>query len=103
MTLLTGLLSEAKMWRSIIKGPQIPMYDKEDGTKAPKKIENYTDEDFDLVEWDLKALASLTIALSPDIAYSFKECTSAKQLWESLEKVFEGNDDMKASRKEMIL
>ncbi|KAI3696127.1 hypothetical protein L1987_79136 [Smallanthus sonchifolius] len=97
------LLFEENMWRSILKGPQIPMFDKADGTKAPKQIENYTDEDFDLVERDLKALASLTMALSPDITHNFKECTSAKQLWESLAQAFEGNDDMKASRKEMIL
>ncbi|KAI3774052.1 hypothetical protein L1987_48595 [Smallanthus sonchifolius] len=97
------MLPEAKIWRSIIRGPQVPMYAKADGTQALKQIENYIDEDYDLVERDLKALSSLTMALSPDIAHSFKDCTSAKQLWQSLEKVFEGNDDMKASRKEMLL
>ncbi|KAI3805138.1 hypothetical protein L1987_27220 [Smallanthus sonchifolius] len=67
------LLSKAKMWRSIIRGHQVPMYTKSDGSQAHKQIENYTDEDYDLVERDLKALASLTMALSPDTAHNFKE------------------------------
>ena len=67
-----------------------------------KAIENYTDEDFEKVEEKERALATLTMALSPDIAQGFREYTSAKALWEALIEVYEGNEDMKESRQDML-
>ena len=58
-------------------------------------MENYTDEDFEKVEEQERALATLTMALSPDIAQGFREYTSDKALWEALIEVYEGNEDMK--------
>ncbi|KAD5960539.1 hypothetical protein E3N88_12011 [Mikania micrantha] len=95
--------SYAKIWRSIQRGKRVPMY-VPDGctTRVPKPIEEYTDDDFDMVEQDDKALASLTMALGPDIAQGFKECTSAKELWEALIQMYEGNNDIKESRRDML-
>mgnify|MGYP001554119727 CR=1 FL=1 len=42
------------------------------------------------------------MALSPDIAQGFREYTSAKALWEALIEVYEGNEDMKESRQDML-
>ncbi|XP_076935041.1 uncharacterized protein LOC143601539 [Bidens hawaiensis] len=59
-------------------------------------------DDFGKLEEDEKALACLTMALSPDIAPRFLELKSAKAFWEALIEVYEGNEDMKESRKDMI-
>ena len=47
------------------------------------------------MEVDDRALATLAMALSPDIAQGFREYEDAKTLWEALIEVYEGNDDMK--------
>ena len=56
-----------------------------------KLMKDYTDDDFDKVEEDEKALAILTMALTPEIAQGFREYTDAKSLWEALTAVYEGN------------
>ena len=53
------------------------------------------DEEFEKVKEQEKPLATLTMALSPDIAQGFREYESAKALWEALIEVYKGNDDMK--------
>ena len=42
------------------------------------------------------------MAISPDIAQGFREYTSAKALWEALIEVYEGNEDMRESRQDML-
>ncbi|XP_076936165.1 uncharacterized protein LOC143603163 [Bidens hawaiensis] len=62
----------------------------------------YVGVDYDKVEQDEKALATLTMALSPEIAQGFRVFQSAKALWEALIKVYEGNEDMKRSRQDLL-
>ena len=42
------------------------------------------------------------MGLSHEIAQGFREYTSAKALWEALIEVYEGNEDMKQSRQDML-
>ena len=42
------------------------------------------------------------MALSPDIAQGFREYTFAKALWEALIEVYEGNEDMREIRQDML-
>ncbi|KAJ0870677.1 putative transcription factor interactor and regulator CCHC(Zn) family [Helianthus annuus] len=42
------------------------------------------------------------MGLGPDIAIGFRACKSAKELWESLIDVYEGNEDMKESRRNLL-
>ena len=95
-------MKDFKIWRSILRGPIRITSTLEDGTVIDKQIENYTDDDFERVEEQEKALATLTMALSPEIAQGFREYTSAKALWEALIEVYEGNEDMKQSRQDML-
>ena len=60
-------MKDFKIWRSIIKGPVI-ITTTIAGQQVHKAVENYTDEDFEKVEEQERALATLTMALSPDIA-----------------------------------
>ncbi|XP_076910769.1 uncharacterized protein LOC143568503 [Bidens hawaiensis] len=83
---------DAKLWRSIVRGPQV----------ITKPVESYTDAYFDIVEQNEKALATLTMTLSPEIALGFRELNSAKSLWEALIEVFEENEDMRRSRQDLL-
>src|SRR6187200_2201722 len=42
------------------------------------------------------------MALTPDIAQGFREYTDAKSLWKALHSVYEGNEDMKQSRQDLL-
>ena len=42
------------------------------------------------------------MALAPDIAIGFRTCKSAKELWTSLIDVYEGNEDMRESRRNLL-
>lgn len=94
----------AKIWRSIQRGPREITYvmDNDAKTVAVKPVAAYTDEDFEIVEADERALALLTMALSPNIAQSFRHIKSAQELWDALIEVYEGNEDIKSSRKDML-
>ncbi|KAL7582760.1 hypothetical protein Lser_V15G45484 [Lactuca serriola] len=76
-------MKDFKVWRSIIKG-DVRITTTVAGQLIDKAVENYTNEDFEKVEEQERALASLTMGLSPDIAQGFREYTSAKALWEAL-------------------
>ncbi|KAL4573443.1 hypothetical protein LXL04_020249 [Taraxacum kok-saghyz] len=96
-------LTNQKIWRSILRGP-IQIYDTDEVTSVvvKKLTKDYTDADFDKVELDEKAMAILTMALTPEIAQGFREYTDAKSLWEALIAVYEGNEDMKQSRQDLL-
>ncbi|KAD1222171.1 hypothetical protein E3N88_43131 [Mikania micrantha] len=71
-----------KLWRSIEEGPFVPSYQSE--INGPL------------------AYASITMALSTHVAHGFKEHKTAKELWNALIERFEGNEDMRESRKDML-
>ncbi|TLX69506.1 hypothetical protein E9993_22955, partial [Labilibacter sediminis] len=95
---------DIKLWRSMIKGPVkiLAVIDGDRDHTVEKKLEEYTDEDFDKAELDQRALAYLTMAIAPEIAHGFREHKSAKSLWDALIAVYEGNEDMRESRQDML-
>ncbi|KAJ0491860.1 putative transcription factor interactor and regulator CCHC(Zn) family [Helianthus annuus] len=74
----------------------------DENVKVKKPVDKYTEEDFKIVEEDEMAFSYLTMALGPDIAIGFRTCKSAKELWEALIDVYEGNEDMKESRRNLL-
>ncbi|TLX69321.1 hypothetical protein E9993_23050, partial [Labilibacter sediminis] len=99
--------TEPKMWRSFVRGPTritLPRGEKEpiDAPLKDKDVGEYTEEDWEKVEADDKAFATITMALAPDIAQGFRQYTTAKSLWEALLEVYEGNEDMKESRQDSL-
>ena len=96
-------LANPKVWRNMMLGLiQITETNAVTGVVTAKLMKDYTDDDFDKVEEDEKALAILTMALTPEIAQGFREYTDAKSLWEALIAVYEGNEDMKQSRQDLL-
>ncbi|XP_076949350.1 uncharacterized protein LOC143621969 [Bidens hawaiensis] len=49
-----------------------------------------------------KAYGVLSVCLSIDIAQTLRECTTTKALWDGLVEKFEGNLDMRESKKDML-
>ena len=94
---------DPKLWRSIMRGPVQITYEIDDqGTLASKPQNLWTDEDFEKTEIDEKAMALITQGLASGISVGFRDHNSAKELWEALIEAFEGNEDMKSSRKDML-
>ena len=61
-------MKDFKIWRSILRGPICITTTLEDEIVVEKPIEHYTDEDFEKIEVQERALDTLTMALSPEIA-----------------------------------
>ena len=97
-------MAHPKVWRYMMRGPVKITFtlDDEAKTVVEKAVEDYTDGDFEKVEQDHKALAVLNMALTPEIAQGFREYTDAKSLWKALIAVYEGNEDMKQSRQDLM-
>ncbi|MFS7944808.1 putative transcription factor interactor and regulator CCHC(Zn) family [Helianthus anomalus] len=95
---------EPKLWRCIERGPREIMYEKETnpGVKVKKPRAEYTDEDYAIEEEDNRATSYLTMGLGSDIAVGFRTCKSAKEMWEALIDVYEGNEDMRESRRNLL-
>ncbi|XP_022004663.1 uncharacterized protein LOC110902270 [Helianthus annuus] len=95
---------EPKLWRCIERGPREIMYEKETnpGVKVKKPRAEYTDEDYAIEEEDNRATSYLTMGLGSDIAMGFRTCKSAKEMWEALIDVYEGNEDMRESRRNLL-
>ncbi|KAM0049923.1 hypothetical protein Hdeb2414_s0008g00291601 [Helianthus debilis subsp. tardiflorus] len=95
---------EPHVWRSIKNGPRTIMYATEDDpqTQIPKPENIFTNEDRKIVVDDDAAYGTLSMALGPDISIGVRNCKSAKEIWDTLVHLFEGNADMKASRVNMM-
>ena len=96
-------MANPRVWRCMIRGPvRITETNETTGAVTTKDMQNYTDEEWEKVEEDQKALSVLTMALTPEIAQGFREYTDAKSLWKALTAVYEGNEDMKQSRQDLL-
>ncbi|KAJ0879802.1 putative transcription factor interactor and regulator CCHC(Zn) family [Helianthus annuus] len=97
-------VKDYKLWRRIVRGPREIMMESstEPGVKVKKPREQYTEDDVLIAEEDDRARSYLTMGLGPDIAIGFRTCKSAKELWDSLVEVYEGNEDMKESRRNLL-
>ena len=93
---------DGRMWRSIVQGPREITQPDEDGVLKVKEQKDYSDDDWTKVEPDDKALAALTMALTPEVATGYKQYTTAKSLWDALVESYEGNDEMKEVRKDTL-
>ncbi|XP_022039955.1 uncharacterized protein LOC110942486 [Helianthus annuus] len=73
-----------------------------EGTTAPKPESQFTEEDREKLDVDGKALAMLHSALAREIDIGVRDCKNAKEMWEALLAMYEGNEEIKESRREML-
>ncbi|KAI3725213.1 hypothetical protein L1987_64991 [Smallanthus sonchifolius] len=95
---------EYGMWRSIKDGPYVPMVASADsgGPSVPKEPSKYSDEDIKKMEVDLKALGAIQMCLPNEVFHNFGEHKTAKELWEALDKMFAGSEEVKENRRDIL-
>ncbi|KAD5961135.1 hypothetical protein E3N88_12608 [Mikania micrantha] len=72
------------------------------GAPVPKDPALYSDEDYKRMEVDSKALWLIQMAIPNSIMHAFKKCKSAQELWNSLQQMYEGFEDVKENKKDML-
>ncbi|KAI3784322.1 hypothetical protein L1987_43420 [Smallanthus sonchifolius] len=92
------------MWRSIIDGLYVPMVASADsgGPSVPKEASKYSEEDIKKMEVDFKALGAIQMCLPNEVFHNFREYKTAKELWEALEKMFAGYEEVKENRRDIL-
>ncbi|KAI3810894.1 hypothetical protein L1987_20526 [Smallanthus sonchifolius] len=95
---------EYGMWKSIIDGPYVPMVASADsgGPSVPKEASKYLEEDIKKMEVDFKALGATHMCLPNEVFHNFREHKTAKELWEALEKMFAGSEEVKENRRDIL-
>ncbi|KAD6453354.1 hypothetical protein E3N88_08059 [Mikania micrantha] len=93
-----------KLWKSVLEGPYIPTVAAAGvgGAAVPKDPSMYSDEDYKKMEVDSKALWLIQMSIPNSIIHAFKKCKSAQELWNSLKQMYEGSDDVKENKKDML-
>ncbi|KAD3336673.1 hypothetical protein E3N88_32192 [Mikania micrantha] len=72
------------------------------GAPVPKDPALYSDEDYKRMEVDSKALWLIQMAIPNSIIHAFKKCKSAQELWNSLQQMYEGSEDVKENKKDTL-
>ena len=69
-----------------------------DGVRRVPLFEKMEEEGKLMYEAENKARAAITMSLPQDILHTFKRYRTSKELWEALERRFEGNEDVKKNK-----
>ncbi|KAI3815706.1 hypothetical protein L1987_15385 [Smallanthus sonchifolius] len=95
---------EYGMWKPIKDGPYIPMVSSADfgGALVPKEPSKYSDEDIKKIEVDFKALGAIQMCLPNEVFHNFRGYKTAKELWEALEKMFAGSEEVKENIRDIL-
>ena len=95
--------NDYNLWISITRGPHKPEIQEAGGTRMiPLDPERYSEQDIRQIEKDMKAYGVLTMALPNEIYHNFKECKSAKELWDAMEMRYEGSSELKESKRDRL-
>ena len=87
----------------IKNGPLIPTKVAKDGTEVHKQRDELDTEDFKKMEKNAKAKKLLYFGLAPDEYTHISECESAKDIWNALQVAYEGTNQVKQSRIELLM
>ena len=97
MKIFVNLLIK-EFWDAIENGPFIPKFEK-DGSFIEKPWSQWTNAENKKVKFDCIAKNIITSALNSDEFFSISQCSSAKEMWDTLEVTHEGTNDVKRARK----
>jgi len=68
-----------------------------------KKSEEFDGDDYRMMEKNTKAMKLLYFGLGPDEYTRISECETAKEIWDALQIAYEGTNQVKQSRIELLM
>ncbi|XP_076912158.1 uncharacterized protein LOC143570380 [Bidens hawaiensis] len=87
--------------RPLEQGPHVPITTTPYG-QVPKPVTSYDDNERKIFNEDHKAFSVLSVCLSREIAQTLRDYITAKGLWDALVSKFEGNTEMRNSKKGLL-
>lgn len=90
------------LWLIVTKGPYIPMK-KVDNVDKPKLEEEYDENEMKKCSLNAKAINCMYCALSKDEFNRISMCSSAQEIWNTLEITHEGTNQVKESKISMLV
>ena len=93
--------ADASLMIPLTEGYVAPMVESFSGL-TPKSLSNLTTDEMKAYEREKKAYAALTMGLTSDIFHGFRQNKTSKALWEAIQNRYEGNDELKKSKKDLL-
>jgi len=90
------------IWEVVVHGPYVPMQVVKDEEVA-KPISKWSESEKKKAQYDLVAKNIITSSLTMNEFFRISKCSSSKEMWEVLEVIHEGTEDVKRSRKHYLI
>ncbi|GAV61486.1 zf-CCHC domain-containing protein/UBN2 domain-containing protein, partial [Cephalotus follicularis] len=91
------------LWDLIVDGLDLPTTINENGEKVPKPRTRYNDEDRKKVQMNAKAKHIIICAINSNEFNRVSPCMSAKEMWDRLEVTYEGTNQVKEAKINMLV
>ena len=92
---------DTRMWICIVDGYTNPTHDFEGRPRVTAYV-NMQENDKKMYEAEKRALAAIKMSLPDSIKHTFKKYTTSKEMWDALEKRYEGNPDVKKNKVDLL-
>ena len=92
---------DARMWICIQDGYVNPRHDFECRQRVTPYVQ-MQEPDKKMYEAEKRALAAIKMSLPDSIKHTFKKYTTSKDMWDALEKRYEGNADVKKNKVDLL-
>ncbi|XP_068483372.1 uncharacterized protein [Phaseolus vulgaris] len=93
---------DRRIWDAIENGPFIPK-DEKDNVSTVKPWSQWTESESKKAKFDCIAKNIITSALNSDEFFRVSQCASAKEIWNILEVIHEGTNNVKRARKHALI
>ncbi|WVZ15722.1 hypothetical protein V8G54_013288 [Vigna mungo] len=90
------------IWDATLNGPFEPTHIV-DGKTILKNFSEWSQEENRQAQYDVKARNIIASALTIDEFFRISQCKSAKEMWDILEVIHEGTDEVKRARKNSLI
>ncbi|KAK7289872.1 hypothetical protein RIF29_03868 [Crotalaria pallida] len=91
-----------EIWKAIEKGPHISSTIVEGAAQLTPE-DKWTDDDKKKIQLDYKAKNIITSALSYDEFFRISQCSSAKEMWDTLQVTHEGTSEVRRARLNVLM
>ncbi|GAV89760.1 zf-CCHC domain-containing protein/UBN2 domain-containing protein, partial [Cephalotus follicularis] len=91
------------LWDLIVDGPNLPTITNENGEIISKPRNKYNDDDRKIVQLNAKAKHVIICAINSNEFNRVSSCVSAKDMWDRLEVTYEGTNQVKEAKINMLV